>query len=367
MKKKLLVFITVICMMFACGTSVFAAEKVSEDAYVQAAYEAYLAIGDALYTTGDYAALKAAYTELGNATTDIEKEAKSAEWNQVIENNGGVEKYVNDVMNMAFTMMVFEESIEDEPGLMADYKAAPDLKKAYELVDTYEVMEADNVLMDKMADDLSVADVYAQAEADVTAAGSDVIAVYEAYVLVNDAVTYADDFDEAIAAFETVLDIFNEGLDDKEKADLAVLVGAKDWEETFSIILGDWVNLNVAAQTIDVGEAFVNDPNEETAKAFIEQYDAIFNDPDYADDDLRTLVKTSFDVNGQSIDEVYEDAMKILDVYSEGETIPEPEGESSKTDGSNPDTGDDFNVLPFAAIMLLAAAGMGAAVIRRRA
>ena len=76
---------------------------------------------------------------------------------------------------------------------------------------------------------------------------------------------------------------------------------------------------------------------------------------------------TEFTVPSIASDEYLQVCIKYVSTSAAVAGEAEPEGEGSKTDGSNPDTGDDFNVLPFAAIMLLAAAGMGAAVIRRRA
>lgn len=52
----------------------------------------------------------------------------------------------------------------------------------------------------------------------------------------------------------------------------------------------------------------------------------------------------------------------VSDEKSAAAGTAEPEG-----NGKSPDTGDDFNALPFTVVMLLAALGMGAAVVRRRA
>ncbi|MBQ3185360.1 MAG: hypothetical protein IJB54_05205, partial [Firmicutes bacterium] len=202
----------------------FAAETVSSDPDVQGAYDAYIAMEEAMYTTGDYAAMVAAFNTLDQKSTIIDDDdAKSEEWQKIVADKVGTDKFLNDAFNLAFAMVVFEKEIEGEKGLIEDYKSAPDVKKAYDLVDTYELLEEDKVLMDIMAEGIDVVDpsrqvvdTYKAAETAIAAVSPDVIAVYEAYILVDDAVTYADpdDFDEAISEFEKVLDTFNEGLDD---------------------------------------------------------------------------------------------------------------------------------------------------------
>ncbi len=367
-------------------------EIVSDDPDVQTAYAAYTAIEEALYISGDYDAMIAGYNTLENITAKIdENEDKSEEWQDVITNKVGEEKFINDVFNMAFVMAVFEKEIEGETGLVEAYKLDPDIKKAYDLVDTYELLKEDKVLMDDMAEDIDGVDstrkicsTYALAEEDVKNISPDVIAVYEAYVLVNDAISgpWPEDFDEAVSEFEKVLGVFNDELDAKEKADLAVLLDVKDWEEAYNTIINDWINLNVADEMVGLYEAFNADPNEETAKAFVEKYDAIYNDPEYVDEEMRKLVTACFD---EDINGVYEEALALLEASeqkNDGGTsaaIPEPEDNpkseaETKTElkpapknDTSPDTGDNFNVLPFAAAMILAALGMGAAVVRRRA
>ena len=373
MRKKLLALITALCMMLAGAVPTFATETVSSDPDVQGAYDAYIAMEEAMYTTGDYAAMVAAFNTLDQKSTIIDDDdAKSEEWQKIVADKVGTDKFLNDAFNLAFAMVVFEKEIEGEKGLIEDYKTAPDIKKAYDLVDTYELLEEDNVLMDKMAESIDtvdpsrqVVDTYKAAETAIAAVSPDVIAVYEAYILVDDAVTYADpdDFDEAISEFEKVLDTFNEGLDDNEKADLAVLIGAKDWEEAFSMILGDWINLNIADEMVGLYDAYKADPNKETAKAFVEKYDSIYNDPSYVDEELQDLVSLCI----EDIDAAYNEAKALLNGTGgsgSGEADPDPDNEGN---GNSPDTGDNFNVLPFAAAVILAALGMGAAVVRRRA
>lgn len=388
MKKRLLVFITSLCMIFAYAVPAFAAaDKVSDDADVQAAYEAYVAMTDAMYTSGDYAAMVAAFNKLDQKSTVIENDdAKSEAWQTVVADKIGEDEFINDVVNLAFTMVVFEKEIEGEIGLIEDYKTAPELSKAYDLVDMYEALEENKVLMDQLAASIDAADparkvavTYEAAEKAVedalVAVSPDVIAVYDAYVLVSNAVLWADpdDFDEAISEFTKVLDTFNNELDDDEKADLAELLGANDWKEAYDMILGDWKNLNIAAEMIDLYDAFAADPSVANAEAFVEKYDAIYNDPNYVDEDLRDLVSESFEYiieEDAGVEDVYNNALAILAASEGGNAggdgeAPEPEDNNGKSDSKSPDTGDNMNVLPFAVIMALAAAGAVAAVRRR--
>lgn len=75
-------------------------------------------------------------------------------------------------------------------------------------------------------------------------------------------------------------------------------------------------------------------------------------------------IKTGFEIPGIDDDYIEVIAKYVLTSSSAGtDAVPA----DSDKGGKSPDTGDDFNVLPFAAVMLLAAAGMAAAVVRRRA
>lgn len=372
MKKRLLVFITSLCLIFASSVPAFAdVDKVSDDQDVQAAYEAYVAMTDAMYSSGDYAAMVKASDDLTQNTTILdENDAKSEEWQNIITDKVGIDKFLNDVFNLAFTMLVFEKEIEGEAGLIEAYKTAPDLNKAYELVDMYKILEEDNVLMDQLAASIDAADpsrqvcsTYALAEEQVENISPDVISVYEAYVLVNDAVSgpWPGEFDEAISEFEKVIDTFNDGLDDNEKADLAALIGASDWEEAYNMILGDWININVGSEMAKLYDAYDQNPTKANAKAFVDYYDSIYNDPNYEDEDLRDFINECF----SDLESKYQEAKELLSGgSSEGENgtaVSEPEDNN----GKSPDTGDDMNVLPFAVIMVLAAAGAAVAVRRR--
>lgn len=77
---------------------------------------------------------------------------------------------------------------------------------------------------------------------------------------------------------------------------------------------------------------------------------------------------TEFKVPLTTSDEYLDVCVKYTATSGEGTAIPEP-GDNGDVDkgGKSPDTGDDFNVFPFATMMLLAVAGMAAAVVRRRA
>jgi len=364
MTKKVLVFVMSLFMVLTAAAPAFAAEKVSDDADVQAAYDAYIEMTDAMYVAGDYAAMNTALDDLDKASGDIDEDtAKSDEWEKLVGDKIGSEKFVNDAFNAAFIMQVFEKEMDGEAGLIEAYKAAPDIKKAYDLVDTYQILEEDKVLMDKMAEGIDAldpsrqaADTYKAAETAISAVSPDVIAVYEAYIYVSSAVSgpWTEDFDEAISEFEKVLDTFNEGLDDSEKADLAVLVGAKDWEEAFGMILDDWVNINIADEMIDIYDAYKADPNKETAKAFVEKYDSVYNDPEYVDEDLREFVAACV----EDIEGVYAEALDLLD----GDAADGTEAEIV----DSPDTGDNMKILPFILIMVAAAAVAVAVLFRKR-
>jgi len=74
MTKKVLVFVMSLFMVLTAAAPAFAAEKVSDDADVQAAYDAYIEMTDAMYVAGDYAAMNTALDDLDKASGDIDED-----------------------------------------------------------------------------------------------------------------------------------------------------------------------------------------------------------------------------------------------------------------------------------------------------
>lgn len=80
---------------------------------------------------------------------------------------------------------------------------------------------------------------------------------------------------------------------------------AKDGEEALWLILGDWIHTNVILEMNNVMNAYLDKPTTETAKAFVEYYDAVFND---SDEELKELVQDFF----SGIDATYKEAKEYL-------------------------------------------------------
>lgn len=171
----------------------------------------------------------------------------------------------------------------------------------------------------------------------------DIMAVYNAYMDLESYLQfgYVEDLAVAVENFYEVVDIYNE-FTEGELDILATLIGLENGEEAYSVILSDWINANVIMEMNNVYEAYLNDPTLDTAKEFVEYYDAIYNDPDYVDEELREMVYNFF----FTIDEDYEDAKKLIDESQQETEDPkeEPKQEEKNEDENivNPETGDIF-------------------------
>ncbi len=327
MKKKIMSFILSVSMLFLFTMPALAAEgsdAVTDDPAVQAAYDAYLEFTEAI-ANADLEALTNTLATFEAAAEDLSDEQQE----ELVSLD---EAFFENLLTAAFIVGIAD--IHDA------YIAEPNIKTALDFVDTYEVYVASDeefaALMYAMIPKLE-AD-YQQALTDMPS--DSVVTVYNAYLeLTYGLLTgWGEDLDAGIAAFEAVTDTFNE-LTAAELDELALLLEEADGASAWSLVFADYVNANVLNTVEDAYNAYIEDPNEETATAFIELYDGIFNDPSFSSPDLEELVREMY----LDIDEVYADATAFL-AASEVPEAPE-----------SPDTGDFAAVLPLVALCASAA------------
>lgn len=326
MRKKIMSFILTVSMLFLFTMPAFAAESsvaepanvVTDDEAVQAAYDAYLEFTAAM----ENADLDALLTAL--ETFEAAAEVLSDEQQEELA-----------ALDDAFYDNLFSAAFISGIAVIHDaYVADPNVKTAVDFVDTYEVYVASDEefasLMHAMIPELE--EDYNQALTDMPS--DSVLSIYNAYIelaygLFNG---WGEDLDAGIAAFEAVIDVFNE-LTEEELDELALLLEEEDGETAWSLIFSDYVNANTLNNVEDVYNAYAEDPTKETATAFVDLYDGIFNDPSYDDPALRELVRELY----PDIDDVYEDAKAFL------------------TETEAPDTGDFAAAMPLVALCASAA------------
>ncbi|MBE6008948.1 MAG: copper amine oxidase N-terminal domain-containing protein, partial [Lachnospiraceae bacterium] len=129
--------------------------------------------------------------------------------------------------------------------------------------------------------------------------------------------------------FEGVLEVFNNFTDEEEEefADLLDMTG----EEAFGEVLGTWVVTNVVLTMDEVYTDYVNDPTNESADAFIEYYESLFDSEGFSD--AKELVRKFM----EDIDDVYDEALEFI----AGE--PENPGGEPGIPGGEPEA-ETFNV-----------------------
>ncbi len=133
--------------------------------------------------------------------------------------------------------------------------------------------------------------------------------IYAAFLAVDTALQ-GSDIDALNKAVEDFAEVSNkfEDLTDEEFEELKALLGVTTNEEYFDVMLGEIIFAGSVLTVSEFYEDFKNSPNTETALAFVEEYNYIFNDPDYADDELKATVKRFI----PDIDEAYAQASLLL-------------------------------------------------------
>ena len=322
----------------------------------------------AAYTEGDIEALKAAAVAFEAANEDLEMEEQ--------------EFYAE--MDEDFWSVLFGGNVAvTANGYYSEYTADKNAKTAYDFVGYYSQEDMEDYKADVLRFMPDMESVYEEAKADMPS--ENVIAVYEAYTGVQNALAFGyidEDTYAVVEGFEAVLDAFNEmGIygdgetAEKDRADLAVLMGVEDGETAWNQIFGDWVNLNVLLEVEEVYQAYMKKSNAETADALVEKYDGIYNDPNYVDEELRVLVESFFadihDVYAEAKtllteDEANEEADSDVDKVAVPETNVDAEGENDAVTEETPDTGDDSNMLLWLAMLLAAVVTMTGIQLERR-
>ena len=291
--KKILAVMLSLVMVFTCISTTVFAENISEDAGVQAAYDAYHSL-DAVIDSNDYEAMVNAMEALDEITLAF-NDAQLEEWDAIVEEKIGFEEYLDTVFTFAYISIVadaytaYQEDKNIKTGL--GFTAA---------VDECIAIGIDSERLDAMFENLS-AD-YEEALANYLPA-ENVSDVYIGYLGVQDALFWGMVEDLQLAVENFPVDTFNE-LTEEEMAQLTLLLEFEGADETFGAILSDWVDANVILEVATVYDAYIEDANTETATAFIEKIDSY--DEMYEGD--RTLIDSFF----FDISEVYDDAKSLL-------------------------------------------------------
>ncbi len=366
MKRKILVLTLVMILLLAYAAPVTATEEavvleatesinvVSEDADIQAAFDAYKDMIEGM-KANEAGPMTDAYQKLEALTADF-TDQQSQEWSDIVDKNFGVEEYLSNAINAATII----ETIK----LRDDYMANPNAKTAYDFVRSYDqCLEYGISSIGVMADNLETN--YNAAKTNHMPS-ENVVKVFEAHESLTQAMEtglYDEDFVAACKAFEAVLDAFND-LTEEELNDLALLMGVADGEAAFQNVFSHWINANMILQLGKVYDAYMANPNAETAAALVKEYNSIFGATDLFTKEDFQLFRTFFG----DIDDVYAEAKdKVKDNDKEKEqdkkqdTLPTEEPDMDES----PDAGDDTNgAVPLT--VMLAAVGIAAATLKRK-
>ncbi len=327
------------------------ADKVSDDPAVQEAYDAYFEVAEAL-RVHEYGPMKDALDKYNSVTAQF-TDAQSDAWTELVYD----ELRDENVLGTLIDATLVESAVAQKEA----YQKNPNAKTAVDFVDAYDACVNAGIEIEYF--EAGIKSVYEIAK-ETDLPKDNAKTVYDAYVVLDEALGaleagfYDEYFVKACEEFEAVLDIFNE-LTDEEMADLAWLMGVKDAEEVYSIILCDWINANLGLKLGALFDAYQNDPEDvDAATEFVKCYEEILNDTEILTDEDKTIILTSFEA-------AYEGAKAFL--AESGADADDAVTDSDKSDkDTSTETGDDFNAAPYAALMVIAAAAAALAVKRRK-
>ena len=348
MKKQIFsIFLAIVMVlgMVPCISGTAAAADAVDPA-VQEVYDAYTAVHSAL---------------AGNTLSELQAAAEGFEavlgtYNGLSEEQMGelaalLEVDAETAFSMIFADWISTNVILEADSLYQAYLEDSNAGNAQAFVEYYDSIFNDPDYQDETMQELvrafisDIDEVYEDAVSNLPS--GDVAEVYNAYVALQYALESCDvsELQAAAEGFEAALEAYN-NLSEEQMAELAALLGV-DAETAFSMIFGDWINTNVVLEADSLYQAYLEDSNSETAQAFVEYYDSIFNNPDYQDEALQELVRAFiFD-----IDEVYEEAAADIDDSSEA---------------GNPDTGDHDHLVMWIAVMLMSTAATALLIVESK-
>lgn len=212
----------------------------------------------------------------------------------------------------------------------------------------YNDPEYENEDLEKLIDDHFTGYEETYEEAKKWAEAQDIVDLY------TDVVTGLENRD--LASVKDILDEFASVLEvmDEDKWEVVAQISDGDVEELAMDVVYNYVTANVLVSIEDAFNAYLEEQNEDTAKALVEIYDSVYNDESYEDEYLREIVPEFF----EGIDEKYAEATELLagesgaedettveETEKETETEKTTEKETSKD--TAPGTGDAATALPF--------------------
>ncbi|MBE5936296.1 MAG: hypothetical protein E7262_11055 [Lachnospiraceae bacterium] len=311
--KKLITGMMLSLMIFiGLSSTVYAGEDVSK------AFNMYTAMKEAK-VNNDLVAMENLFNELEEVIYNFD-DNQSEEWGKLIEENVGLEEFLTTLFQVGYVIDVDdcrEKFINDK-----------NAKTAMDFVENYkEALEIEAPIETML---LGIKDVYSEAQAYIP--DEDVKVVYALYTVIKDTLELQDVFsvEDVIQDFEEYLDKYNEFSEEQFKQ-LAELMGLEDAQEAYSVILSDWIDINIFNTVMQAYETFGNKPDKETAKNFVEVYEGIFKDSSYEDKDMKNYIREIYG----DIDECYKEAKKYSLLYKDNNIDDNKDSKNDDTSKEN--------------------------------
>ena len=313
---------------------------------VEDVYAAYLLLQDAL-DSQDIDRLEAAVDGF-ELVVDTFNELTEEQFVELAELLGVAPE---DVFGMILSDWIDANVVVDTYEIYTNYLADPNVKTALDLSDQYGRLSEGEGYLDLVRGFIGgFDDAYADALKHM--ASQEALSVYHAYIGIHEALDSftMSELQAAAESFEAVIDTFND-MTENQLAELAELLGVTP-EEAYSMVLSDWIDTNIILTTEELYQAYLADPNAETAAEFVAMYDAIYNDPAYEDEQLR--MRLSWFI------------FDIEDVYADASSLLSEDAESDGGKGGLAQTSDDLSAVSLAGLMTACLGGLAACVLALR-
>ena len=266
--KKIIVLLMTLCLLMASAMPVLADSQT-----VTSAVEEFSKLKTS-YESGDYEGYTTAYNAILEVTMEFD-DNDSEEFETALETAGiDLETYLDELIKAAIIMFTLEcrNAYVNEPGALT----------AYAFTSAYSEMETSYVSGEEL--EAKFVTAAANLQADYTAALGDMptenvnklieeYGYFELYLLIG---LYDDDFADTYNSFKTEMEKYPD-FTEEEKEQLIALLECEDLEEVESLLSSALNQGNVIIQIVEPYEGYFFDQTPETAEAFVEAYEAIFN------------------------------------------------------------------------------------------
>ncbi len=349
--KKFLVVLLAISLVMMSVVPAFAAEnnvvatqsspdQVVPDSRAQQLYDAFVELKNTVYGN-DLTAFLKAYDDFEAISTSIDALTDEEAEELVALFGSDMEAMVEELLTVAIVAGFVKGVYLD----CEEFKANPNTSTAVMVIEDLESIafneETEDDEFSKALRNLitDIDDIY---KAALEYKPTDrVYKLYDSYYEISDLLEWClyEDLEEATKGFRDAYNNIDE-FTDEEKEQISALIGLP-FEEAIEVMICDYIDACIIVDTGKIYDAYIDNPNKDTAQALVDQYESIFNDESFNDEYLEEQIFEFF----YDLEELYLEAKAMLEKTGEDkdntvsggdkeEKKPQKGADSTKTEES---------------------------------